>query len=121
MAALQIPERDIDRAQGFDRQAFLAMVAQPVVQIRPMPLGSKRVLADQQLLVVFDDWRSQPGRAEGFAPAAVAILADDLDQTGLAPLVPGLRVGERLGQRGFEYIGFDVADFENVAQTLSSS
>ena len=111
MAGLQIPQRDVDRAQGLDREALLAVVAQPVVEALPDRLGRQRVGADQERLVEFDDRRGQARRAERLAPAAVAVLADDLDEARAAPLVPRLRIGERLGQRRFEDINLDVADF----------
>ena len=111
MAALQIPQRDVDRAQGLDREAFLAMVAQPVVERFPDRLGRQRIGANEERLVEFDDRRSQPRRPERLAPAAVAILADDLDEARAAPLVPCLRIGERLGQRRLEDISLDVANF----------
>src|SRR5204862_3705125 len=98
MAALQIPESDVDRAQRFDRQTFLAMVAQPVVEALPDRLGRQRIGAEEQRLVVFDDRCCQSRRAERLAPAARAVLADDLDETRPAALVPCLRIGKRLGQ-----------------------
>ena len=97
MAALEVPQRDVDRAQRLDRQPFLAVVAQPIVEVLPEGFGGERVGADQQLPVEADDRRGQPRRTERLAPAAVAVLADDLDQAGAAALVPGLRIGERLG------------------------
>ena len=88
MPALQIPQRDVDRAQRFDRQALLAVVAQPVIEGLPVPLGGKRILPDQQRLVELDDRSGQPSRTESLAPAAVAVFSDDLDKAGAAPFVP---------------------------------
>src|SRR3954449_11604566 len=115
MPALQIPQRDVDCAQRFDREALLAVVAQPIIEALPMPLGGERILPNQQRLVELYDRSGQPRRAERLAPAAVAVLSDDLDKAGAAPFVPGLRIGEGLGQRCFENVDPDVPDLK-VAQ-----
>src|SRR5580704_18727092 len=98
------------------------MVAQAVVERLPVPLRGERVLADQQRFVIFDDGRGQPRWAERLAPAAIAVLADDLDEAGAAPFVPRLRIGERLGERCIEHVYLDVANFHGrVAQSATLS
>src|SRR5271154_2827884 len=110
MPPLQIPQRDVDRAQRLDRQSLLAVVAQPVVQTLPMQLGCERVRADQQGLVVVGDRGGQPRWTKGFAPPAHPILADDLDQHCPTALIPGLRIGERLSELRLQSISLDLPD-----------
>src|SRR5512146_2909357 len=106
MTRLQIPQRDVDRAKGLDREPLLAVVAKPVVEVFPDRLGSELVGANQQRLVEFDNGCGEARRTERLAPPARPVLANDLDKAGTAPLVPRLRIGERLSERSFEDIGF---------------
>ncbi len=47
MPPLEVPQRDVDGRQRFDRQPLLAVIAQPVVEGLPMPFGGERIVADQ--------------------------------------------------------------------------
>src|SRR5271163_1266406 len=55
MPALQIPQRDVDRAQRLDRKSLLAVIAAGCTDFA-LQLGCERVRTDQEWLVVVGNW-----------------------------------------------------------------
>ncbi|MNT55620.1 hypothetical protein D3C72_1928680 [compost metagenome] len=111
MFALDIPKRHVDARQGSQRQAALALVAQRIVEPRPDLFGFKRIRADKPGGIGRDHRGVRPCRAEAFAPAGGAVVADDLHQHMGTPVEAHRRALERHREAVFQQMRVDSRDF----------
>ena len=120
MAALEIPQRDVDAADGRDDDALLPVVAEVVVEIHPDHVGGARVAADQAALQGRDDGRVDARRPVAFAPAGGAVVGADLDDAARPHRGRGERPPERLRQRRFEHMRCDIGDLHGTSLQFSA-
>ena len=111
-----VPQGDVDAADGSHDRPLAAEVARPVVHGEPQTLCIKRVLADDHVgkTVANDrcrDMRHLEALAEGLAPADKAVVGTDFDKRRHTRIHPSLRKGERGFKRRPKWMnmnGFDL-------------
>src|SRR5690606_25374106 len=83
------------------------LIAQGVIEYRPVFFGFQRVLADQPLRIGLDHRRIGKRRAEAFAPPGRSVVADDLHQNMLALVETHGGAFERRIEAMFKKVGVD--------------
>src|SRR5262245_16771747 len=116
-----VPQRDVDAADGRNRHAFRAVVLDPVVEVFPDHFRVERIAAEHARRELrIDEGLRDRGGTVALAPAGDAVGGFDLDQAGAARTVePPARRGERPLHRGRHHVTGDAFDraHENPAIT----
>jgi len=94
--AFDVPQRDVETAQGTKREAPLPLITKLIVKMHPDQLAGERVLAEEVRAEGGDDGGVEAGRTEALAPANRAILANHLDHAAGAHRGAGKGPVERL-------------------------
>ena len=123
--ARDVPQRNIQRADGRHHRALAPVVSSGVVHAVPQHFGGERVGSQQQRLERMLDRRCRYfGRLQalgkGLAPADQARVGENLNQGGAALAHPALGECEGLGERAFEHMDPDLGDLHGQHQPALS-